>query len=129
MKGFIIAHINCRSLLPKVDFLRHLMIDKPVGVLRLCETWLKSSIPDSMVDLPGYNLIRHDRSTLVAGRSKVGGGIGMYITDSIQFKLHSNAYLSTLDIECCAITLLIEQCRNSLIISFYRPPSGNVENY
>lgn len=128
-KGFIIAHINCRSLLPKVDFLRHLMVDKPVWVLCLSETWLKPSIPDSMVDIFGYNFIRHDRATLVAGRNKIGGGIDMYVSSSTNYKLHDDTYFSTPDIEVVALSLLFEQCRNIFIITCYRPPNGNVENF
>lgn len=128
-KGFIAAHINCRSLFPKIDFLRHLMYEKPVDVLCMSETWLKADIQDFMVELQGYNLIRHDRKHLVDGRSRTGGGVGMYLKKSINYKLHEGAYYSNPDIESFGVTLQMEQCRNFFIIVCYRPPSGNLDNF
>lgn len=46
----------------------------------MSETWLRNSIPSSLVTLNGYKLIRNDR------KGKAGGGIGMYIRDDLKFK-------------------------------------------
>lgn len=128
-KEFVAAHINCCSLFPKIDYLRHLMYDNPLDVLCMSETWLKADIPDSMVNLIGYNLIRHDRDVVAAGRNKTGGGVGMYLKKSINFRLHEDACYSTSDIEALTVTLLMEQCRNFFIIVCYRPPGGIIDNF
>lgn len=74
VKGFIVAHVNCRSILPKIDFLRNELMSKPVDVLCLSETWLKAAIPDAMIHVDGYSLFRLDRTVQMDGRVKAGGG-------------------------------------------------------
>lgn len=58
IKGLIVAHVNCRSILPKIDFLKHQLFDKLIDVLCLSETGLKVAIPDALVKIDGYNLVR-----------------------------------------------------------------------
>lgn len=123
VKGFIVAHVNCRSILPKIDFLKHQLLDKPIDVLCLSETWLKTAIPDALVMIDGYNLARLDRATQVRGQVKTGGGIGLDINDAINFKLHEDVSVTTPDIELLAVTLTFE-CRNCFILTCYRPPGA-----
>ena len=44
------------------------------------ETWLTNNIPNSVVDISGYSLVRKDRSA-----DKRGGGVCTYIKSSIDF--------------------------------------------
>lgn len=43
------------------------------------ETWLNSSIENSMVELPGYNIYRNDR------KDRVGGGVAIYLKHGFKF--------------------------------------------
>lgn len=38
IKGLVIAHLNIRSLLPKIEYLRHVLLNKPIDILCLSET-------------------------------------------------------------------------------------------
>lgn len=67
-KGLQIVHINARSLYHKVDALRNDIFGKHIGILGITETWLKPSVPCSLVSVKGFCLLRNDR---VRGR---GGG-------------------------------------------------------
>ena len=75
-------HINCRNLPKNFESLSCLIthINKPLTALAISETWLKPHNED-IFQLPGYVL------TCCSRPSKVGGGIGLYINDSIQFKV------------------------------------------
>lgn len=53
----------------------------------------------------------------------------MYINDVINFTPRDETCSMTPDIEVAAVTLQFDNCRNCLIITCYRPPSGNVEAF
>ena len=46
-------------------------------ILALSETWLDSSVDDSLVAIPGYRVYRSDRH-------RHGGGVCMYVNDSLK---------------------------------------------
>ncbi|KAK3531919.1 hypothetical protein QTP70_034420, partial [Hemibagrus guttatus] len=76
---------NVRSLCNKMDKLTLQMNknrDFPTScVLCFTETWLCDLIPDSALQLGGFNLYRADRHTELSGKTK-GGGICFYINNS-----------------------------------------------
>lgn len=74
-KGLHIIHINCRSLLPKLE-LKILALKSNASVFCVRGTWINEYVTDSEIKIPGFNVIRKDR-----GRN--GGGI---CTSKISFK-------------------------------------------
>ena len=48
------------------------------SILCFTETWLKPDIPDNLIDIAGFDTVRHDRSSSATHKSK-GGGVMMYI--------------------------------------------------
>jgi exonuclease III len=73
--GFI--HMNVRSLLPKMDMGKIWANSTNADIMVASETWLSKSIPDSHVNLDGYNLFRVDRRTK-------GGGVAIYTKNTFQ---------------------------------------------
>ena len=65
--------LNINSLLAHIDELRVFMSNSKIDILSINEMKLDSTIKDSDVYLPGFEIIRKDRK--VNGRS--GGGICM----------------------------------------------------
>ena len=69
---------NVRSLSNKLDELQLLVWKnrdfRSSSVLCFTETWLSELIPDSVLQLAGFKLLRADRASLPSGRTK-GGGI------------------------------------------------------
>ena len=57
-KGLHLAHLNVRSLANKIDLLRHLIFTSNLGILGLSETWLHEAIPDNMIDINGYTILK-----------------------------------------------------------------------
>lgn len=63
------GHLNIRSLLPKCDEIRMLLLGSNIHYLCIGKTWLHEGISTLAIDIPGYNRYRKDRTS---GR---GGGV------------------------------------------------------
>lgn len=75
MRGFKVGHFNTRSVRNRMDDVRLLLTLNQFDVLTISESWLDSSVNDSEVSIPGYDVIRHDHR----GQNKRGGGTMFYI--------------------------------------------------
>jgi hypothetical protein len=119
--GLNIAHINCRSLLPKLDEISYIMNSANVNVLCLTETWLDDTVCDSDIFIDGYTLFRNDRG----GR---GGGVAIYVQNNVKFLDRS----ITLQNEIEAVFVEVETQSNDpniLLSCIYRPPNSSPEIY
>lgn len=75
LRGLKIFLWNIRSLYPKIDIVREFIHDVGgVDVLCVNETWLKPTVPDGLVEIKDFLLVRND----CAG--KRGGG-DMYLCE------------------------------------------------
>lgn len=77
MNGFTnkicVAHLNVRSLLPKLADIQQMLSDFNIDVLCLTETWLTNAVDNSMIKIEGYNIHRNDREV------RCGGGVAIYV--------------------------------------------------
>ena len=73
-------YYNARSIIPKLDELRILVPIHNPDVICIVESWLDNSILDSELTISNYNLLRLDRN-------RHGGGILLYIRDSLSFSM------------------------------------------
>ena len=80
ISGEIIAHLNVRSILHKMNHVRLLFSDKKFDIFTFSETCLSPSIKDSEVDITGYSVLRNDPT------GKRGGGTAIYVRDGIPYK-------------------------------------------
>ena len=53
-KGLKLVHMNCRSILNKIDEISYIYGD--MDILACTETWLHKAIPNHMVDIPSMCL-------------------------------------------------------------------------
>ncbi|KAI0989548.1 hypothetical protein GJ496_005206 [Pomphorhynchus laevis] len=53
------------------DEVRQWVISSSLDIIAISETWLHSDIPDCIVQIPGYQIFRSDRS----------GGVALFIRD------------------------------------------------
>ena len=79
-KGFKIVHLNARSLLPKLDSIKHNFTPQ-TNILCFTETWLKPELMLELTQIPNYNLIRNDR------KNKRGGGTCIFLREEIKYEL------------------------------------------
>lgn len=101
MKGLQIVHINVRSLLPKIDSIRHGMVGSNIDVLCVTESWLHELIGDNSISKDGY-MVYVEMIEVIVG---AGGGTCIYINDRLKYTQSSNR-INDKDIELQKITLL-----------------------
>jgi len=119
MRKLKIIHLNCRSILSQYDVFRDFVCGAEYDIVALTETWLRPDVTDSVVEIPGFSFIRHDRPTH-------GGGVAMYIRESIQFQVIDSTILDYL--EQLWITLVID-CVSVAIGVVYRPCGSDLSSF
>jgi len=112
-----ICHVNCQSLLAHLDEFRCFFANSGYHAICMSETWLKPTISDLMVALPGYHLLRRDRC------GKSGGGVAIFLSNQFRAKVlrHSG------DVFCHKPEYLIAEISTRmsskiLLAVVYRPP-------
>ena len=96
-RGLKVAHLNMRSVYPKLDSLKLWLLNQPFDVFTVSETWLKPSITDNEIQIPGYSCVRSDRL------HKTGGGTMAYVRNGIPYRIRPD--LGTSLLESCAIEI------------------------
>ena len=132
IRGLHIVHGNIRSLPSKFNQLKAYLTDSSITLLSLSETWLTQNIPDYLSYIPGYKLLRHDRTwEQIHGQTKKGGGLCCYVNINYTFS-HIDLLplnVSTQDVELQCITLDQKFMKKMVIINLYRPPQGNPQTF
>ena len=93
------AVLNVNSLLAHLDDLKFFVLDSKIDVLAINETKIDSSVNDNEIYLPGFEVVRKDRS--VNGRS--GGGVCMYLSNNINCQIRDD--LCDDQLECVVIKI------------------------
>ena len=102
--------LNARSLFNKMDELRSLDLPHLIGI---SESWCVDTEPDSIYDLPGYNILRCDP------KSGPGGGVVMYIQSSISYEFLSDVEVAGFEV----VWIRLGGPTGSVIVGcVYRPP-------
>ena len=124
-KDLIVGQLNIQSLKPNLpDLVRD--IDRVYGfdVYCLSETWLAPNIPDRLITVPGYKVVRCDRAN-DRRLPKGHGGVAILIRESIPFvnvaTPNTGITASNLEIVWTSVTA---SKRNILIASVYRVPKN-----
>ena len=115
-KGMGFIGINARSILPKMSEIKKLAKDSSASVLAVCETWLDGSIGDGEIQVEGYSILRKDRD-------RHGGGVLLYIKDTVAFNLRTD--LESEQMESVWAEIMLPKSRGILVCSIYRPPTDN----
>ena len=61
-KGLFITHLNVNKIMPVFDMVKMDIKSQAMHIATLSETWLKEEHLTAMIDIPGYQLIRQDRT-------------------------------------------------------------------
>lgn len=125
-KGLKIVNWNIRSLKHKFKQFECIFDSVKIDIICLSETWLKADTTNDQIAVQGYHLLRSDRKTKGKGR---GGGLCAYILD--KYMVNSSKYqdldVNTQHLETMTFELNLPQTRPIVIIQFYRPPNGIVD--
>ena len=114
-RGFKIAFLNIASLPKHIDELRLNMQHQYLDILVLNETRLDETISNSEISIDKYTLVRNDRT-------RHGGGVAMYIGNSINFNLRNDLHDEALEFLCVEISK--PKVKPFLISTWYRHPNS-----
>ena len=116
-KGMAIASLNISGLRSHLDEVQLLMRDLGIQILALNETKLDPGYPKELV---GYQQERLDRT-------EDGGGVSVYVRDSIKYKRRLD--VPTDDLELICIEVEPSKSKYFLVLAWYRPPSDPVGSF
>ena len=114
-RGFKIAFLNIASLPKHIDELRLNMQHQYLDILVFNETRLDETISNSEISIEKYTLVRNDRT-------RHGGGVAMYIRNSINFNHRNDLHDEALEFLCVEISK--PKVKPFLISTWYRPPNS-----
>ena len=80
---------NVMSLVPKLVEVQEFLLRTQVDLAFITETWLKTTIANTVVDIPGYSIIRRNRM------SNDHGGVCLYI------KENGSRFKQLQELSCC----------------------------
>ncbi|CAC5393622.1 unnamed protein product [Mytilus coruscus] len=117
-KGFNAVCLNVRHILSKFDELKNIITinNRYLDLFGLVETLLKPDINNEQCKVPGYKIFRKDR------QSKDGGGLLVYVKDSIAVKNRSD--LSIITLETLWLEVEFPKSKPFFICTVYRPPNS-----
>ena len=119
-KGTVVASLNIHGLNTHTDELRLFVRDKGIHVLGINETKLGEDFHDHLVSIDGFEIVQKDRN-------KLGGGVALYIGDSVNFKVID--FLPGNSLELLCIEILPKAAWPFFVISFYQPPSSKIGKF
>ena len=121
-KCISVIHINARSLSRNID-----AIIETLGSVRhkftcvlVSETWLTDA--KAVPHIPDYSFVGTNRT------SKIGGGVGIYVLNGINFKARRDYCFCEETFESVFIEIICPG-KNVLLGCIYRPPSPNFLNF
>lgn len=115
-KGFMVGHLNIRSLLPKIDQVRHELLNGSLDVVGFSETWMHDKLNSNLIEQSGYNLERQDKGLLIKGE------------EVCVFILRRSWTIPNTIVLLIMVTVnfVQSQCQKDiLMVLVYRPPSEN----
>jgi hypothetical protein len=77
-------HHNAKSLFKNMFYYQSLSLEMSCDFFSVSETWLKPALPDCMVSLDGFTIVRDDRESKTKSRA---GGAALYIKSGLKFKV------------------------------------------
>ena len=119
-KGMVIAALNVNGLRNHLDEVQLLIDSLGIHILALNETKIDPNYPKELTSITGYQQERLDRTCN-------GGGVSIYIRDSIKYKPRPDVPTDGLEIIC--IEVEPPKSKSFLVIAWYRPPSDPIASF
>ena len=108
------ASLNVNSLITKIDEIRLLVKNEKIDILAINETKIDHKIDDRLISLEDFSLCRYDRS-------RQGGGVALYVRNTVRFKPREDLPNKSLELIC--IEVEPPNSNPFIAIAWYRPPS------
>lgn len=123
-KGQKLVFLNVRSLYTHLNELQVEFNDTAFCMLGFTESWLNENIPNSLIPIKGYSVVRLDRQV-----NKRGGGVIIYIRNDLSWSyIDKLSLVSDSDIEALTIIIKRKYQKKLCVTLVYLPPAGNVSS-
>ena len=124
--GLSLIHFNARSLQKNFDAINDflLLVKHSFSIIAISETWIIDT-PMIPFKLQGYTFINSNRHS---GR---GGGVALFISDSIKFKTRNDIFQTDEERNCCEYLFIDFEDRNSnsTVGVIYKKPGCNIDSF
>ena len=116
-----LAFLNIRGLQKHIDELRSFVSERGIiHIMAINETKLSKYSPDCLVSINDFAVERKDRN-------EDGGGVAIYIRNTINYKLVENLPQHTLELMC--VEIVPKRAKPFFLVCWYRPPSSTVDKF
>jgi len=124
-----ILNVNIRSMSKNFENFKLMLfkINFPFKLICFTETWSKKEEFQKNLNftLPNYTSVHQARDN----EKHAGGGVCIYIHNSLNFKLRNDLDVNDTDCESLNIEIINKATKNIIINTLYRQPSGNIKNF
>ena len=103
-----------------VDEIKLLINTLKAHILVLNEIKIDAGYPSELTAITGYQEERQERSAR-------GGGVSVYVKDSIRFNRRVDIPIADLELIC--IEILPQKCKSFLVLAWYRLPSDPMTTF
>ncbi len=119
-KSFSVLHPNIHSLTQNLSHLNGQLntVDIKFSVIGIIETWLRH--PSHLVDIDGFKFVHRHCET------RLGGGVGFYVSTDLSFKLRPNLKFNDLNITESLFIEVLKPKSNIIVGVIYRPTVQNL---
>ena len=117
-KGMAIVSFNVNGLRRHFDDIQNTLLNLEIHILALNEIKLDDKHLEELTDIAGYQQGRLDRT-------RIGGGVSIYIRESINFRTRFDIPKNDLELIC--IEIEPPKSKLFLILAWYRPPNTPVD--
>lgn len=118
---FTLMHINCRSILNKINEIKFISEILKINLFAVTESWLQDDSA-KLISMDGFTFEHKARNN-----SKKGGGVGFLIENSIRYEVIEITTPEYNTFEYLAIKVLIDNAKNISLICVYRPPGTPID--
>ena len=125
-KGLSVVHFNARSLNANFRNIESYIsqLEFMFDVITVSETWFAENTHVGVFNISGYELHYVSRND---GR---GGGVAIYINETLRYRRVESKCLSVDDcFECLTMEIIINGSKNVIIACIYRKPDSQMEKF
>ena len=121
--------MNARSIISNFTLIQPIIENSNIDICTISESWLHDLIPDKLIEIPGYGIVRQDRNRLLHdNKKKRGGGLITYVSNSIENYINrTDLQYNSEHIVSQWIEVQMPYQKKYMIGNIYRPPDGDIE--
>ena len=113
---------NIQSIFNKIDSVRDVLEKHNADILAINESWMRDDVPTNLIDIPGFSIVRNDRTTKnIRGQIKRGGGLLTYVTHRLMYEMIDNEWscVCNKDIEAHVVKITLKCTRPIYLVNSF----------